>query len=738
MLIKPVLTPGGKRLFSIRPGQILLAFLMLAIIGVLIALSFTSLQSQNQARETVLAEESDSSALVFVQRESFGLIIEIEEHLLGGSPIEDVLVARSTLAQRLNVMTSTGQSTYEVAGQGYRDALAKIDELILDADELSYGVSLRAATGGLLTQTRLLADTFQAVSRNSVQKAVARQATVDLWQGTLSLLALSLGALLFFWVVRDLRNGFRLGYAELVEQGEEIEQAERDFLALEALDRKIVEWNVRLNSDGKPEDILDEALNELWRLQKGHAVSETNSDDTGNDPNDAKIFTSDTHSLLESRLNELISQIHLQIAARERLEWERDHCQLTGLFNRRGMGKELVKHIRTEPYKPALLIDIDIDGFTGFNNAMGQAAGDELLIQLAKRLASLELGNAKVARIAADEFGLLIPLGDSDPDELIRTVEKAVRYESMDWPDAVSVACCLGWHVTEPDESPDEAAAKTGAALKAAKTVGKPGVTVRFSQSDQGNLLTDYLEQIKLRNALLAGEVIPYLQPIVSLGTRKVEGFEALARWHSPELGLLTPDRFLPLAIQGGLLDELFEVILSSIAGHWKEFSAKYPGTYVSVNVDPKTLRLTNFADLVTSELNRSEMDLGSLVLEITEQSLADSSRVEQLESLRQRGVRISLDDFGTGYSSLSQLSTLPIDILKVDRSFLSGGTNNSSGDMLRTIRQMADVANLRVVVEGIETEQVAKDLWGMGFESGQGYLFGKPANLFEGNNEIS
>lgn len=729
MLIRAVLTPSGKKLFYLKPGQIILALAMLAIIGILIAVSFLAVRSTGETRETLLAEESDTSALVFTQRESFGLIIEIEEHLLGQNEIEDVLLARSTLAQRLNVITSTGDSTYSVAGSDYRAALRALDVLISFDEPLIESRELRLATDAFLTQTRLLTDLFQDISRNNIQQAVESQALVDALQGALSLLALALGALLVFWLVRDITHGFRIGYRELVQQQEALDLAERDFAAIKVLDKKIASWNQRVSVDTDLSKIFTEVKDELSKLSDGSILQEGS---------EAKVElgagldaeATETRKLLEGRLQELITQIQQQTEARQKLEWERNHCSLTKLLNRRGIGRELVLMSKTRSSEPFLLIDIDLDGFTSFNNAMGQDAGDQVLVEFARRLEALDLPEFKASRIAADEFGLMIPLGEISAEEIVRQVEQAVRYQSTLFSEPLKISSCIGWYQVEPEESPDKAAAKTGAALKSAKAAGKLGVTKEFSDEEHGHLLTDYLEQISFRNALLAGDVVPFLQPIVNLETRQIEGYEALARWKTKDRGVVSPNNFIPIAVQGGLLDELFEVILENVTEHWMKFTEGNPGVYVSVNVDPKTLQVTDFADRVLNEISRSHLDPSLLVLEITEQSLVDNSRIEQLESLRKIGVRISLDDFGTGYSSLSRVSSLPVDIIKVDRSFISDGVDGAPGEMLRTIRQMALGAKLKVVVEGIETEETAQVLNEMGFDSGQGYLFGRPEDL--------
>jgi diguanylate cyclase (GGDEF)-like protein len=730
LLPKPVLTPAGKKIFSFKFGQFLLALIMLGVISVLIIVSFGALQSVSQTRETLLAEESDASALVFVQRESFGLIIEIEEHLLGQSPIQDVLLARSTLAQRLNVITSTGQSTFTVSGEKYRTTLGDIDKLITKDKPLVANAELRVATDAFLTQARLLTDIFQQVSRANIQSAVESQAILDLWQGVLSLISLVLGALLFLWIAKDLRNGFKAGYAELVIQSETINTATQNFLALEALENRIAHWNIRVAEGDDLQEISAKAKRELDTLTDKQIITSATNDLEFDEASFFSVSTVETRQLLESRLKELISQIQQQIAARNQLEWERDHCPVTGLLNRRGMSRELAARLQSKIGDPLLLFDIDIDGFTGLNNAMGQDAGDKVLVDFANRLTALDFPEVRIARVAADQFVMLIPIGTIDLNETIQKVVGTTRYETLISGNEISITSCIGWHITELGETSDQAATKVSAALRAARTKGQAGVVVQFSNLEHGHLLTEYLEQISLRIALASGEVIPFLQPIVNLATRQIQGYEALARWVRPGHGIVMPDMFLPTIVQGGLLDELFEVMLAAVAQGWSKFTAKNPNVYIGINVDPKTLELSNFAEQVINIIKKYQVDPNLIVFEITEQSLLRNSSVAQLKLLRALGIRISLDDFGIGYSNLSRISTLPIDILKLDRSFLSEGVGGQQGEILRTIRQLAMNSNLKVVVEGIESEDLAQELSSIGFESGQGYLFGKPQDL--------
>lgn len=731
MLIKPFFTPSGKKIFDVKLGQFALGLAMLIVIGILIVLSFSSYQNQNATRETVLAEESDSSALVFTQKESFNLVLQLNRYLLGETTIETVWVARETLAQQLESVASNGDTSLEIAGEDYRQALRELDDLLLQEDWVLKSAELDASAAGFINQARLLSDAFQELSRKNIQRAVQERALVDLIQGLLAILALALGFALFVWVVRDLASGFRVGYRELAEQSAAISKAQQDFISIQALEERVARWNQNIAKGADPVGIEREVRTELQSLSETGKLKLTSSRGLevdlgeGLDPE-----ATETRRLLEGRLSQLIAHLRREQESNQLLEWEREHDALTGLQNRRGISRELNAKLQSTNQDEFLLIDVDLDGFTGFNNSMGQAAGDRLLIEVASRLETLNIRGKVSSRIAADEFVLIAPLNNQSASQILEQVEGAVRYESNLLPDSFQVSSCIGWHQVRPNETADEASAKAGAALKAAKAVGKTGITQNFEDAEHGHLLTDYLEQVTFRNAMLGGEVTPFLQPIVNLKTRELEGYEALARWKSNDRGVVTPDIFMPLVNQGGMLDELFQTVLEYAAKNWSRLPKVQEGPYLSVNVDPKTLQVLDFADWVIGVLLRTKFDPKLLVLEITEQSLIDKSRIAELEKLRALGVRIALDDFGTGYSSLSQLASLPIDILKVDRGFIVDGLEGASGEMLRTIRQMATSARLKVVVEGVETEATAVTLSQFGFENGQGYLFGKAEDL--------
>ena len=731
MILKPVKTPSGREIFRLRRGQIGLGLAMLSLVLGLIYWSFDSYQTHDRTRETILAEESGSSALVYVQREAFSLVVTLEELQLGQSTPEDVVVARSTLSQRLNVITSSGQSTYEIAGQAFRDALASLDAQISQLENNKASPELANAVDNLLSETRQLTDKFQILSRTSAQNAVADRAIIDFWQGAISLSALTLGLILFIWVIRDLNRGFGRGFEELEERTQELARAKSDFVAIQALDTKIYDWNKRVEKGENLSHIVKEINQNLRELAGPENLSLSDEGELSfGSSQKTTSELNDVRALLEARLNELISHIQRQSKADLELSWERKHDSLTGLLNRHGMAEAIVSKLANPHGLSVIVADIDLDNFTAFNSSMGVEAGDELLKTVADRLKKISVKEISLGRVSSDEFAVLALTNESEISNVVAEIYQAVNFSTDLFGSEVQVSAAIGWHLAEKDEAIDSVAAKTGAALTSSKSKGKSGSVEEFSVDRHAHLLTSYLEQVAVRNALANGEIVPYLQPIVHLGNRQISGYEVLARWIDPNRGMIPAAEFIASITQGDLLDELFESMLEQVCQYWSKNSAAFAGRTFSVNLDPKSMQMKDFNNRVMNTIKRYSIEPSSLVLEITEQSLMSEENIILLEQLRDLGIRFALDDFGTGYSSLSRLSSLPIDILKLDRSFIAAGLDSKAETMLQTIMELANQSELLVTVEGIEDEATAEKLTQMGFHFGQGYLFGRPAQL--------
>ena len=285
-----------------------------------------------------------------------------------------------------------------------------------------------------------------------------------------------------------------------------------------------------------------------------------------------------------------------------------------------------------------------------------------------------------------------------------------------------------------PGTLPEAAAPlrQADAALRLAKRRGASRVEV-FDEALRSDSLARLAEEGALARAVAAGELTVHYQPVVDLGTGRAVGAEALVRWPREGLGLVPPDRFIPLAEESGIIVDLGRFVLRracSDAAGWDDRVPGLAGGTVSVNVSPRQLTHPRFLADVDRALADSQLPPGRLTVEITESALVEDSGAvrDVLAAVRARGVGLALDDFGTGYSSLGYVQTLPVDVLKVDKSFVDAITGPGRGTALtEVVLKLAEATGLRTVAEGVETAAQAEALRALGCRSGQGYVWSRP-----------
>ena len=406
---------------------------------------------------------------------------------------------------------------------------------------------------------------------------------------------------------------------------------------------------------------------------------------------------------------------------------------LTGLGNHRRFFDKVERLIgdRADDPAPFAVGIIDLDGFKPINDLFGQPAGDEILVQVAMRLRAAADGHATVARIGSDEFAFLYPLVFSEE----AAAEKArMLIEILSAPYDVgdrtarlsaSVGCSLFY---SGDESTDILIGKAETALYHAKRSGRGRVVVYTREMEEAARRMTRMEQA-LRRAVSAGEVEPYFQPIVDLQTRRILGFETLARWTDADLGVVSPVAFIPIAEERGIIGALSQLVLRKAT----EAARAWPqDLFLSFNLSPSQLVDQNTGLHILTILDRTGFDPRRLEIEITETGLMSDpvSAGKIIEDLRRCGIRVSLDDFGTGQSSLGRLRDFHFDKLKIDRSFiLSLLEDRPSEHIVRAILAMCDGLGIEAVAEGIEEEAQVARLIEFGCKGGQGYLFGRPAD---------
>jgi diguanylate cyclase (GGDEF)-like protein len=420
----------------------------------------------------------------------------------------------------------------------------------------------------------------------------------------------------------------------------------------------------------------------------------------------------------------------------EALEHQANYDVLTGLPNRNLLHDRLKRAVFAQRnVRPIAVVFIDLDHFKFINDSLGHTQGDKLLAIIAERLNSIVRDGDTVARLGGDEFVLV--LNDQNKEEVIframhRVLKKISEPMTIDGQE-LYITCSAGVSLY-PQDGPDvETLLKTAdVAMYRAKDQGRNNF--QFYTPEMNDLANERLAlEHSLRRALERNELLLYFQPKVELATGGVVGAEALLRWQHPESGLIAPDRFVPIAEETGLILQIGAWVLKAACNQsrmWQE--AGLPPVTMAVNLSARQFRQENFVNIVTQILHETGLNPGQLEMELTESMLMHNANaaITILGELRSLGVRLSLDDFGTGYSSLSYLSRLPMDTLKIDRSFVHhlGGPNESGHSVLaQAIISLGHSLNLRVIAEGVETAAQLKFLKTHACDEAQGFYFGEP-----------
>jgi diguanylate cyclase (GGDEF)-like protein len=474
-------------------------------------------------------------------------------------------------------------------------------------------------------------------------------------------------------------------------------------------------------------------LSRLARLGKGVAMIREDGDLSIRLPVEGK----DELECLAAIINETLETLQ---KTQHALRHDALHDPLTGLANRLlffHKVNEAMENQLKDPQAAFAMLLIDIDHFKLINDSFGHGAGDELLMLAAERLCRFFRSGDTVARLGGDEFAVLLdPLKD-EVDALHRAQDfLSSLQEPVSWNGhllhlsaSIGVAVCRR-HDPTLEQSPGQLLRDADTAMYHAKREGRNCVAL-FDES-MGEEVKSYLTlQNDLRGAAGRGELRVCYQPIFLLDTGKLYGFEALVRWEHPALGLLSPNRFIPLAESGGFMAEIDTWVFreaSQCLRRWQEHFPFESPLHVSVNLSCTHAQLLDVIPELCRILSTTGLDGRHVGLEITESAMvvAKQDFVEQLHDLKACGVRLYLDDFGTGYSSLSRLHRLPIDVLKVDRSFITE-LETGDGEIVRTIMTLAHGLGMQVVAEGIESQEQLSKLQNYGCDFGQGYLYSKP-----------
>lgn len=451
------------------------------------------------------------------------------------------------------------------------------------------------------------------------------------------------------------------------------------------------------------------------------------------------------HAELERRVDErtrelaeantqLRAQINERLRAEQRLTHQATHDALTGLPNRPHLLDRLaaaIERARHGDGQAFAVLFLDLDRFKLVNDSIGHAAGDELLIEVARRITMTVRSNDVVSRLGGDEFAVLMEYTDGEENirelahRLLTVLSRPMWVAGRELYPSASLGIAV-WHPRY--RNGEELLRDADAAMYRAKEQGRDRCAM-FDEAMREAAMQSLDLQADLRRAINNRDFLPFYQPILRLEDGEVVGYEALLRWQHERRGLLAPPDFISLGEDSGLIEQvdwlLYEQVVRQIARGGEG--------YVSVNVSPRHFRSADFADRLLAMFDALGADPSRLRVEITEVALLDDAprTLRTLSTLRQHGILAQLDDFGTGFSALSYLHRFPISVLKIDRSFVAGigdeGRPESLG-LVRAILALARTLGIDTIAEGIETEDQRQALLELGCSFGQGYLLGRPS----------
>jgi diguanylate cyclase (GGDEF)-like protein/PAS domain S-box-containing protein len=480
-----------------------------------------------------------------------------------------------------------------------------------------------------------------------------------------------------------------------------------------------------------------DALMELGLLQNQRKAIEINGLKKGGQEFPIEISFSSWETVEGTFYSGIIRDITDRKQLEEQLTHQALHDPLTNLANR-VLFRDRVEHALTKLKRNKTSLSVlflDLDNFKTINDSLGHVAGDRLLISFSERLQSCLRSSDTAARLSGDEFAVLIE--DSKNNEtaglIANKLHDILRLPIVIDGKEVFVSLSIGIAVTKTgDENPEELLRNADVAMYMAKRQGK-GRHVIF-QTEMHEALMQRIEiEENLRLGIEKEEFSLHYQPIVELTSTRIVGMESLVRWNHPKKGLISPAQFIPIAEDTNLIIPLGTWILEEACRQAQKWQNQYddrPHLSIAVNLSIRQFQQKDLVETVANALTKSGLPSQRLVLEITENHMLQDTEttIKKLHELKELGVRLAIDDFGTGYSSLSYLQRFPVDIIKIDKSFIDKINHGQEGMALaRAIIMMSESLGLRTVAEGIEEAEQAETLRHLGCVYGQGYYFSRP-----------
>jgi diguanylate cyclase (GGDEF)-like protein len=455
-----------------------------------------------------------------------------------------------------------------------------------------------------------------------------------------------------------------------------------------------------------------------------------------------QVITLFDNQKLNNQLQAINKDLNIEITERKRVEvqlsYDALHDTMTGLPNRALFLDRLehaIETIRRHPEFSYAILFVDLDHFKVVNDSLGHLAGDKLLIMVGKRLEQALRSSDTVARFGGDEFGILMEI--AEPENSVQLVSQKIQtalkpaftVETRQVHITASIGIVMnmaGYTFAE------EILRDADIAMYRAKESGRNHSEI-FDVDMRKQAHTRLELENEMRTGLENREFHLYYQPIIYLESNRLVGFEALIRWFHPKRGLLLPDQFLPIAEECGLIQPISDWVLEEACRQLQAWQKQFTSTKdicVSVNISSKYFATPNFVEKIIAALKASNLQVGSLILEITEGVLIDHYAEANaiFTRLQELGVQLQIDDFGTGYSGLEYLQHFPVDAIKIDRSFVYGlGKGEKSPKLVRAIVSMARELGMEIIAEGIENDAQLAELKNILCGYGQGYLLSKP-----------
>jgi len=736
-----------KSLFRVKLGHVLLGLVAIASLTTLMVYSVSALQAHQVDSRNVLSQESDASAMTFVQRESLNVIISLKDWSIGEASTRDVQISRALLGQRLQVVTQSGVVTYQLTPESYRTALKAMDGVVAGlraidpAGRLQYEKVSEPIMNTFAEEARYLSQVFEKITHQQTLKTVEQRVQAELIQAILLAIVLVFGGALGAWVAFDIVRGFKAVQAKIQQQRERLDASKNQLLLLQKVNEKSREFVEEIHAGLPTADLVKKLTNFIDSLDNDLRLD---VEIVGLELKQFELIRLPRCELSEQdfqfmtlRLNEVMQSAINRDLLEHDLFHERSYDSLTELPNRTYFTAQVDERVAkvTNGQTVAMML-IDVDRFRDFNGSLGYQAGDTLLCEVAKKLKEFKSSDEFVARLSGDEFGLAgtyvsAQAAQNRAEELLADLRFTTSIAGFESQVSSSVGVAL---TGEEIADAVELARCASLAIYLSKEPGELGGFIVFDPIKHESMLTTWHEEIAVRNALRSGEFVVHFQPIVSIETRKPVGVEALIRWERPGVGLVPPDQFLPIVNRAGLTVELGSEVFRESLATWSRTlsrafqSSNLPVPYVSINVEAVQLEDEGFIDFVLNQAALAHVPLSSIVIEVTENALAGSEvALSQLIKLREHGVRVALDDFGTGYSNFGQAQKLPLDILKIDKSFLDDiESDPRSRQMVSDVTRMAKGQGLNVTVEGVETSATVDVLGTMAVDYIQGFHFSK------------